>query len=281
MTPDMLKSLFYLLSRKEKSIKTHTLTIKNSLATVSFIRPEDLNSINEDFLEEMPVTIQTIKNDDSVRAVLFQSSGKAFCVGLDLDLLKKAFSEDSYFTSVLERLRKIFIDIENLPVPTVCKVEGLARAGGFEFILSCDIVYLSDKAKIGDNHTHFSVPPGGGSTSRLPKLIGRNLAKEIIMTADWLDPFYAEKIGLVNKVYASNELDEKIDELLQKLIEKPRSVHRTVKKMLKSSINLSTEEGTLKEIEIFKNYAYKEDDAKEGFFAFVEGRDPKWSIKNK
>jgi enoyl-CoA hydratase/carnithine racemase len=101
------------------------------------------------------------------------------------------------------------------------------------------------------------------------------------MTADWLDPFYAEKIGLVNKVYASNELDEKIDELLQKLIEKPRSVHRTVKKMLKSSINLSTEEGTLKEIEIFKNYAYKEEDAKEGFFAFVEGRDPKWSIKNK
>jgi enoyl-CoA hydratase/carnithine racemase len=228
----------------------------------------------------MPTTIQTIKTDETIRAVLFQSSGKAFCVGLDLELLKKAFSNDSYFTSVLERLRKIYIDLENLPVPTVCKVEGLARAGGFEFILSCDIVYLSDKAKIGDNHTHFSVPPGGGSTSRLPKLVGSNLAKEIIMTADWLDPFYAEKIGLVNKVYPSSEIDYKVKELLEKLVQKPRSVHRTVKKMLHSSLDLSTEEGTLNEIEIFKDYAYKEKDAKEGFFAFVEGRDPSWKIKN-
>jgi enoyl-CoA hydratase/carnithine racemase len=181
-----------------------------------------LNSINEDFLEEMPKTINAINEDESVRALLFQSTGKAFCVGLDLELLKKAFSEDSYFTSVLERLREIYLDLENLPIPTVCKVEGLARAGGFELMLSCDIVYLSDMAKIGDNHTHFSVPPGGGSTSRLPKLIGNNLAKEIIMTADWLDPFYAEKIGLVNKVYDSKEIDSKIDELLEKLIQKPR-----------------------------------------------------------
>jgi enoyl-CoA hydratase/carnithine racemase len=231
-------------------------------------------------LEEMPKTINAINEDESVRALLFQSTGKAFCVGLDLELLKKAFSEDSYFTSVLERLREIYLDLENLPIPTVCKVEGLARAGGFELMLSCDIVYLSDMAKIGDNHTHFSVPPGGGSTSRLPKLIGNNLAKEIIMTADWLDPFYAEKIGLVNKVYDSKEIDSKIDELLEKLIQKPRSVHRTVKKMIKSSLNLTSEEGTLNEIEIFKKYAYNESDAKEGFFAFVEGRDPNWKIKN-
>jgi len=228
----------------------------------------------------MPKTINAINEDESVRALLFQSTGKAFCVGLDLELLKKAFSEDSYFTSVLERLREIYLDLENLPIPTVCKVEGLARAGGFELMLSCDIVYLSDIAKIGDNHTHFSVPPGGGSTSRLPKLIGNNLAKEIIMTADWLDPYYAEKIGLVNKVYKSNEIDSEIKKLLEKLIDKPRSVHKTVKKMIKSSLNLTTEDGTLNEIEIFKNYAYKEKDAKEGFFAFIEGRDPNWKVKN-
>jgi enoyl-CoA hydratase/carnithine racemase len=100
------------------------------------------------------------------------------------------------------------------------------------------------------------------------------------MTADWLDPFYAEKIGLVNKVYPSSEIDYKVKELLEKLVQKPRSVHRTVKKMLHSSLDLSTEEGTLNEIEIFKDYAYKEKDAKEGFFAFVEGRDPSWKIKN-
>ena len=100
------------------------------------------------------------------------------------------------------------------------------------------------------------------------------------MTADWLDPYYAEKIGLVNKVYKSNEIDSEIKKLLEKLIDKPRSVHKTVKKMIKSSLNLTTEDGTLNEIEIFKNYAYKEKDAKEGFFAFIEGRDPNWKVKN-
>tara|TARA_Y100000389_G_C17446108_1_gene511701 strand:+ start:875 stop:1621 length:747 start_codon:yes stop_codon:yes gene_type:complete len=247
---------------------------------IEFIRPDELNSINEDFLREFPETLKLIEKNQEIRALLIKSNGKAFCVGLDLNLLKKAFSDDSYFTSVLERLRNIYLDLENLTLPVVCQVEGIARAGGFELLLSCDIVYLSDKAKIGDNHTHFSVPPGGGSSSRLPKLVGSNLAKEIIMTADWLEPFYAEKIGLVNKVYKSEEIDEKIEQLLEKLTQKPRSVHRTAKKMVSSSLNLSTEEGTKNEIEIFKKYAFNEKDAKEGFFAFVEDRDPDWKIKN-
>ena len=247
---------------------------------IEFIRPDELNSINEDFLREFPETLKLIEKNQEIRALLIKSNGKAFCVGLDLNLLKKAFSDDSYFTSVLERLRNIYLDLENLTLPVVCQVEGIARAGGFELLLSCDIVYLSDKAKIGDNHTHYSVPPGGGSSSRLPKLVGSNLAKEIIMTADWLEPFYAEKIGLVNKVYKSEEIDEKIEQLLEKLTQKPRSVHRTAKKMVSSSLNLSTEEGTKNEIEIFKKYAFNEKDAKEGFFAFVEGRDPDWKIKN-
>ena len=89
-----------------------------------------------------------------------------------------------------------------------------------------------------------------------------------------------KKIGLVNKVYKSEEINEKIEQLLEKLTQKPRSVHRTAKKMVSSSLNLSTEEGTKNEIEIFKKYAFNEKDAKEGFFAFVEGRDPDWKIKN-
>ena len=265
---------------KEELINTHTLNIQKNFAVIEFTRPKELNSINEDFLSEFPETLELIEKNPEIRALLIKSQGKAFCVGLDLKLLKKAFSDDAYFTSVLERLRKIYLDLENLTLPVVCQVEGIARAGGFELLLSCDIVYLSNKAKIGDNHTHFSVPPGGGSSSRLPKLVGSNIAKEIIMTADWLDPFYAEKIGLVNKVYKSEEIDEKVKQLLENLTQKPRSVHRITKEMVSSSLNLSTEEGTKKEIEIFKKYTFGEKDAKEGFFAFVEGRDPDWKIKN-
>ena len=128
----------------------------------------------------MPKTLNSVENDPNIRALLIKSTGKAFCVGLDINLLKKAFSDDKYFSSVLERLRDIFLQIESLSAPVVAVVDGITRAGGFELMLSADIIYVSDNAKIGDVHTNFSVPPGGGSTSRLPKLVGSKIAKELI-----------------------------------------------------------------------------------------------------
>ncbi len=264
--------------RKEKSIKTHKLDIKKTYAEIELCRPKQLNSINEDFLAEMPKTIKKIRANKDLRALIIKSTGKAFCVGLDIDLLKKAFSDDEYFSSVLSRLRSIFLDIESLPVPVVAIVDGITRAGGFELMLSSDIIYASEKAKIGDVHTNFSVPPGGGSTSRLPMLVGPNKAKEIIMTADWLSTEELKDIGLVNKVVPSDQLSIEVEKLIKKLTDKPQSIHRTVKKMVDTSLGLNSKDGTENEINIFKEYVFKEEDAKEGFNSYIENREPKWKI---
>ena len=126
-----------------KQIKTHELIINNSFAEIVLNRPDELNSINEDFLTEMPKTLKSLEDDPKIRAVLIKSTGKAFCVGLDIDLLKKAFSDDDYFSSVLKRLRNIYLQIESLSAPVVAVVDGVARAGGFELMLSACLLYTS------------------------------------------------------------------------------------------------------------------------------------------
>tara|TARA_Y200000002_G_scaffold380245_2_gene391295 strand:- start:404 stop:1084 length:681 start_codon:yes stop_codon:yes gene_type:complete len=226
----------------------------------------------------MPKTLNSVENDPNIRALLIKSTGKAFCVGLDINLLKKAFSDDKYFSSVLERLRDIFLQIESLSAPVVAVVDGITRAGGFELMLSADIIYVSDNAKIGDVHTNFSVPPGGGSTSRLPKLVGSKIAKELIMSAKWLSIDELKEIGLVNKVIRQSELEKEVSQLIENLIDKPRSIHKTIKEMVNTSLLLDIQEGTKNEINIFKEYVFKGHDAKEGFWSYVENRDPDWKI---
>ena len=228
-----------------KQIKTHELIINNSFAEIVLNRPDELNSINEDFLTEIPETLKSLEDDPEIRAVLIKSTGKAFCVGLDINLLKKAFSDDDYFSSVLKRLRNIYLQIESLSAPVVAVVDGVARAGGFELMLSADIIFASDASKIGDVHTNFSE---------------------------------LKQIGLVNKVVPQNELDKEVDLLVNNLIDKPRSIHKTVKEMVNTSLALDVQKGTENEIKIFKEYVFGGHDAKEGFWSYIENRDPDWKI---
>lgn len=235
-----------------------------------------MNSINEDFLNEMPKSLNAVEKNKDLRALVIKSTGKAFCVGLDINLLTKAFKDEKYFSSVLKRLREIFLQIENLTLPVIAVVDGVVRAGGFELMLSTDIIYASTNSKIGDVHTNYSVPPGGGSTARLPKIVGTKVAKELIMTAKWLDSMEAEKLGIINRSIKKENLDIEVKKLINALIDKPRSIHEIVKKMISSSYELNIEEGTKNEITLFKNYVFKGKDAKEGFNSYIENRDPSW-----
>ena len=217
----------------------------------------------------MPETLKSIEDDPEIRAVLIKSTGKAFCVGLDINLLKKAFSDDDYFSSVLKRLRSIYLQIESLSAPVVAVVDGVARAGGFELMLSADIIFASDASKIGDVHTNFSVPPGGGSTARLPKIVGPKIAKELIMTAKWLSVDELKQIGLVNKVVPQAELEKEVELLVNSLIDKPRSIHKTVKEMVNTSLALDVQKGTENEIKIIDRMTLRINDLLTGMFRAI------------
>ena len=139
---------------------TIELVREERTAWIRFTRPEQLNSLTEQVLDDLDAALDAVEADREVRALVITGQGKAFCVGLDLGLLSRAFADPSYFESVLSRLGALCERLESLPVVTMAAVGGLARAGGFELMLACDLVVLAEEARIGDVHTVHGVAPG-------------------------------------------------------------------------------------------------------------------------
>lgn len=259
-----------------RSFKTIELETTDKVARLTFATPESLNSITEDRLAELRQAVDLLKQDRDVRTLIISGQGRAFCVGLDLELLKRAFVEIDYFESVVRRLNGILLDIEALPFPTIAAVNGIARAGGFEIALACDLMLIADEARIGDNHTHVGVMPGGGSTQRLPKRIGDQRAKELIWSARWLQGQEAVDYGLALRAMPLGQLSEAATELALNFAEKPGACLAAVKSAMTAGQGLPIADAVEKEIEHFVRYTGSEPYAREGFFASLEGRPPNW-----
>lgn len=251
--------------------------IKNQVGYVTFTTPERLNSIDEARLSDLADVVTAINHDTELKAVVFTGVGKAFCVGLDKDLLVKAFGDMPYFVDIIRRYNEILLKIEDLPIPTIASINGFARAGGIELALVCDLIVISNSAKIGDNHTHFGVMPGGGSTQRLPRRIGEQRAKELIWTAKWLSGSEAVEYGLALKSVPSDQLASEIEKILSDFRKKPRAVLEVVKRTIHQGRGLPIEQAIEIEIEAFSKYMSELPFAREGFNASIENREPSWA----
>jgi enoyl-CoA hydratase/carnithine racemase len=173
---------------------------------------------------------------------------------------------------VLRRFGGVLRGLEALPVPVVAAVGGLARAGGFELILACDLAVAADEARIGDVHTSFGVPPGGGSTQRAPRRLGPQRAAELIFTGRWLSGTEAAAYGLALVSVPRAGLDAAVEEVLDQLRAKPRPALATAKAMLAAGRDLPLAGGLDAEIELFVRHLREHPEAREGLDAFLEGR---------
>src|SRR5687768_13796546 len=133
-------------------METVSLTVTDRVATATLNRPDAMNAIDEAVLGGLAAVIERVREDSSIKALIVTGAGDAFCVGLDIGLLGRAFAEPPYFEDVLRRLKDLLRSLESLPVPVIAAVNGLARAGGFELLLACDLVLVANEARIGDNH---------------------------------------------------------------------------------------------------------------------------------
>lgn len=244
---------------------------------MTFTRPDQLNSLSQSVMDDLEKVVDTVGRDEGIRVLVIRGSGTAFSVGLDLDLLKRAFREPDYFRAVVRRYHDLLLRLESLDVPVVAVVNGLARAGGFELMLACDFVLVAEEARIGDNHTNFGVMPAGGSTFRLPAKIGDQKAKEVIMTARWLTGREAADYGLALRAMPASGLDQAVAELCASLVDKPRGVHGAVKRAMRLSRGREFADGADTELAEFESYVLAGVDALEGFTAYVEGRLPNWA----
>lgn len=247
---------------------------ENSVEKIIINRPPVLNALNSEVIEELEEEFNILEKSPDVRVVIITGSGeKAFVAGADIGELKKLNTlEGENFASKGHRVLK---KIENLPQIVIAAVNGFALGGGCELAMACDIRIASNKAKFGQPEVNLGLIPGFGGTQRLPRLVGKGRAMELIATGDMIDAEEAYRIGLVNKVVPPEELMNSVLKIAEKILEKSPSAVSLAKSAVHRGLQVSLDEGCAFEIEKFA-VSCSTEDKEEGTTAFMEKRKPQF-----
>jgi enoyl-CoA hydratase/3-hydroxyacyl-CoA dehydrogenase len=257
-------------------LKTVKLTKEDKIAIIIMDRPEALNALNSKVLSDLKGIIRQVESDDEIWAVIITGEGKAFVAGADIkEMLKKDPMEAREFTYLGQN---VFKDLENLNKPVIAAVNGVALGGGCELALACDIILASKQAKLGFPEVGLGIHPGFGGTQRLPRLIGRAKAKELIFTADILNAQDAERMGLVNRVVPSDKLMDVAKKMAQKIAGQAPVAIRQAKSAVNKGSEMDLDTALAYEVESV-SITFSTKDSKEGMKAFTERRKPKFEGK--
>lgn len=242
----------------------------NGIAEVIINRPKALNALNNQTITELGEVINEISKRKDIKTVIITGAGeKAFVAGADIVEMKDLNSMEARDFSRLAQ--KVFSDIENMPQIVIAAVNGYALGGGCELSMACDIRLASKKAKFGQPEVNLGILPGFAGTQRLPRLVGKGIAKELIFSTDMIDAEEAHRIGLANKVYEPEELMDKARELANKIMSKSPVGVRLAKAAINNGLNMDTEAAYNYEADLFA-LCFSTEDQLEGMNAFVDKR---------
>jgi enoyl-CoA hydratase/carnithine racemase len=253
-------------------------TVDDQVMWVLLDGEETMNSLTPHTLAQLDEMLEAAEEDQTLRAVVIRGSGeKAFCVGMDLTFLGECFADpDGVFVPFLRRYHAVLQRIEALGVPVVAQVDGLARAGGFELILACDLVVVADDAKVGDIHVSFGVPPGAGASQRAARKLGDQRAKALMLTPTWLDGPAMVRWGLALSTHPREQLGDAVEALVGSMRGQSRPVMALTKRLITADRDLTFDEGIAYELAMFEKALAEIPDIAEGYQAFVEKRPPHW-----
>lgn len=245
--------------------------IEDGVAVVTITNEKALNALNTDVIADLHKFFGKNWLTTDFRCVILTGAGKAFVAGADVGELAQLDAKGAARKAELgQYLTKT---IENFPRPVIAAINGFALGGGCEVAMSCDIRLASEKAKIGQPEITLGIIPGYGGTQRLPKLVGRGKAKQLILTGDMVDAAEAHRIGLVDEVYPPEELMPKAMELAKKIADKSAPSIKLAKEVINRAVELPLSAGLELERNAF-GVCFDAKDAKEGLTAFVEKRKP-------
>lgn len=246
--------------------------IKNGVLVITINRPDQLNSLNKQTLEDLHNTLVEAENESEIKAVILTGSGKkAFVAGADIKEFANYSVEEGKQMSSSGHF-KVFNFIENYSKPVIAAVNGFALGGGLELALACHIRVVSDNAKLGLPEVSLGLIPGYGGTQRLSQIIGKGKAFEMIITADMLNAEDAYQWGLANHVTTQDELLNKCFEITDKIKSKSPTAIKTAIKAVNARFN-SKLNGLEVEIEEFGK-SFGTGDFREGVDAFINKRKP-------
>jgi len=244
----------------------------NGIAKVIINRPEKLNALNKETLNELNSLFDYLENAESIYTVIVSGIGdKAFVAGADIIELAQLNSATGVEFSKFGQA--VFNKIENLNKPVIAAVNGFALGGGCELALACHIRIASENAKFGQPEVNLGIIPGYGGTQRLARLIGKGLAMEYILTGDMIDAQEAYRIGLINKVCEQNKLISEAEKIAEKIISKGKRAIAASIKAINAADNFPFDRGFDLESSEFGKLCDTED-FKEGTSAFLEKRKP-------
>lgn len=243
---------------------------EDNLATIIINRPQSLNALNAQTIKELGQALDELNADKNCRAIILTGSGeKSFVAGADIKEFSD-FGQEQAEHLARNGQNELFNKVENMSKPVIAAVNGFALGGGLELAMASHIRYASDNAKLGLPEVTLGLIPGYGGTQRLPKLVGKGLANELIFSAKMIPAQRAKEIGLVNEVFTQEELLPKAKELAQTIARNsPMAIAKAI-----NAVNLSdTDKGFDAEIKAFGEL-FEMDDKKEGVGAFLEKRKP-------
>lgn len=243
---------------------------EDKIALITINRPQSLNALNGKTINEISSALDELASDHEVRVIILTGSGeKSFVAGADIKEFSD-FNQEKAEELARNGHNNLFNKIENLSKPVIAAVNGFALGGGLELAMACHIRYASENAKLGLPEVTLGLIPGYGGTQRLPKLVGKGIANEIIFSAKMIPAQKAKEIGLVNEVYPIEELLTKTKELAKIISNNsPMAISKAI-----FATNLSdTDKGFETEIKYFGEL-FEMEDKKEGVSAFLEKRKP-------
>ena len=247
---------------------------RDGIATITINRPQALNALNEEAISEISSRLEDAEKDENVRVIVITGAGeKAFCAGLDLKPMRDINVVRAVETSRLGQ--KLTLAIEELGKPVIAAINGYALGGGLELAMACDIRIASENARLGQPEVNVGLIPGWGGTQRLPRLVGKGIAKELIFTGKMIDAKTAERMGLVNMVVPPERLKSAVEELSKEIMSKSPIAIKLVKELINISIETDQRTGLIHEAEAFGILSSTED-YREGVSAFLEKRKPEY-----
>ncbi|OGP94531.1 MAG: hypothetical protein A2Z19_05030 [Deltaproteobacteria bacterium RBG_16_54_18] len=252
--------------------KNLLVEVTDGVAVVTINRPQVLNSLNGETLAELRQAMREVNERNDVRAVILTGEGgKAFVAGADIAEMKAMNAVEAFAFSRLghEAMRSI----ETLSKPIIAAVNGYALGGGLELALACDFIYASEKAKLGLPEVTLGIFPGFGGTQRLPRLIGKGRAKELIYTGKIVDAAEAYTLGIVNKVVAPDQLMEEAIKTARTIAQNGPLAVGMAKDAVNNGYDEARAEGSAIEMTAWGN-TFATHDQKEGMGAFLEKRKP-------
>ncbi len=250
-----------------ENVKTEN---REGILVVTIDRPKVRNALNAQTVDEIGRVFADARHDDAVKAVIVTGGGeKAFVAGADINELAQKDAQSG--KAAAEHGQRVLNAIERFPKPVIAAINGYALGGGCELSLACHIRIAAESAKLGLPEVSLGIIPGYGGTQRMARLLGKAKALELILTGDPVDAAEAERIGLVNKVVALEQLMPAAEEMARKIMTRGPLAVRAALEAVQSGSEMPQTEGQVLEATLFGLLCASED-TKEGMSAFLAKR---------